>query len=102
MQKIISIDQLIAGGTGVVKFQEFCGWFHLWRLSGLKSRKYNQLFFFRRVKAAAFRKEMGSYWENVILRIRLFDESATYTFPLLSTATPEGPLKLAEVPFPSP
>ena len=37
----------------------------------------------------------------VILRIVLFDESATYTLPTLSTATPYGASKLAAAPVPS-
>ena len=38
---------------------------------------------------------------GVILRMRLFPVSATYTVPFPSTATPEGQRKLASVPFPS-
>src|SRR3569623_616942 len=37
---------------------------------------------------------------GVILRIRLFPKSATYTFPAPSAANPLGPLKLAPVPVP--
>ena len=37
--------------------------------------------------------------EGVILRIRLLVESPTYTFPDESTATPEGPLKVARIPL---
>ena len=36
-----------------------------------------------------------------ILRIRLLSESATYTLPSVSTATPEGLLNCADVPMPS-
>ena len=38
---------------------------------------------------------------GVIFLIRLLVTSATYTLSLLSTATPEGPLKEAAVPVPS-
>jgi len=55
----------------------------------------------RRLPMLIGRAARQDYCEMVILRIKLLLVSATYTFPLLSRASPLNQEKLAAVPVPS-